>query len=112
MIGSWGVLLKFITLKWKDPLMICCFAQSIGLHFLLFSVVLGCPGGFRNFREADKTYFFLSSSKSDLVVPSCDQKTKVDDSKRNDGSSEDSFTMCEFVLLAPFIRFHMLALLV
>ena len=41
-----------------------------------FSKVLGGLGGFRKVREANRKNYLLFSSKSDLMVPSCDQNTE------------------------------------
>ena len=41
-----------------------------------FSKVLGGPGGFKKVREAGRIHLHLSSSRSDFMVPSYDQKTK------------------------------------
>ena len=50
--------------------------KNSGLLNVGFAEVFGGPGGFRKVREAGSKNFLLVSSKSDLMVPSYDQKNR------------------------------------
>ncbi len=58
--------------------------RVVSEHFE-FGVVFGGPGGFKKLREACRKNVHQSSSKSEIMGPSYDRKTKLfNDKKSND----------------------------